>query len=205
MTHTTTLSLNDHLALEIARHPEHTYFATLIESQPQFSASNLLEELLKETEYWKVLLSDVDSETFLKTLQGARHAFDALQHERKLLALVERALDAHGRGDWEEATKLYSKALHDSWYTISDWGSAIHETTDDTPLDPYYPSRTERRKQDIEEPPRSSYEEISQIAPYLLRIYHNFDRLYCIGQEIAQRQRVCLTNYMQALEERNSR
>jgi hypothetical protein len=203
--HVTELTLNHHLALEIAKHPEQTYFATLMESQPQFSASNLLADLHSETEYWMALLSDLDGKTFLETLQGARNAFDALKHEKEILKALEKALDAHGKGDWEEASKLYNRTLSEMWFAISDWNSAIQETADESPLDHYYPSQAERRKQDIEEPPRSSDEELRGIAPHLFHIYRNLDRLFCIGQEIAGRQRVCLTNYMQARQERKNR
>jgi len=190
--------------LEIDKHPEHTYFATLLESQPQFSASNLFAELHSETEYWMALLSDLDGKTFLRALEGARHTFDALKHENRILRHLEKALDAHGKGDWEEACKGYSRTLSEMWFAISDWGSALQETADEGPLDHYYPTQAERRAKNIEEPARSSDEDLQEIAPHLFHIYRNLDRLFCIGQELAGRQRVCLINYLQAREAHKS-
>jgi len=39
-----------------------------------------------------------------------------------------------------------------------------------------------------------------EISPDLFRIFRNTDRVFCVGQELIQRQMTCLSNYMQEAE-----
>lgn len=201
---THTRSLNEHLELEIGKHPERTYIATLLASRPQFSPDHLITEVQAETAYWMSLLTEADSDAFLQTFEGVRHAFEALKHEASALKDVERALAAHGKGEWAEAGVFYYKAISDLHFAISDWTFAIHEVADDTPFDPYYANKEERKKHNIEDPPRSSYEDMREVSPHLFRLYRNLERVFCIGQELMQRQITCLTSYMHLAEEQEA-
>lgn len=196
-------TLNDHLELEVNKHPDRSYLTTLTNSQPQFSASNLFAEAESEAEFWMACLT-ADGKTFLEAFRGNQHAFDALKHEHGALKDIERAIALHGKGAWAEASIRYGKAISDLHFALSDWNFAIHEYADDSPFDPYYPGKEERVKYDIEEPPRTSYEDMRQIAPFLFRIYRNLDRLFVIGQEITQRQIACLMAHTQVLEEQQA-
>ena len=113
---------------------------------------------------------------------------------------VAKGITAQSKGEWNEAANYYCNALSDLHFAHSDWSFAIHEIADDSPFDNYYPSKAIRQKEGIEEPPRSSFADMSTIAPNLFRIYRNIDRTLCIGQELVQRQITCLTNYMQEAE-----
>ena len=203
MTHHTH-SLNDHLELEIGKHADRSYVTTLLASQPQFSASNLIAELQAETEHWRSLVSSSGIETFLQTFDGIQHIFNGLKHENSALKDVEKALTAHGKHEWAEAGVLYGKAISDLHFALSDWTFAIHSVADDSPFDPYYPTKAEREKHQFEDPPRASYEEMREVSSYLFRLYRNLDRVFCIGQEITQRQITCLTNYMLAAEKQEA-
>jgi hypothetical protein len=199
------LSVNDHLELEIGKHPERTFFATLLESRPQFSVDWLLAEVQAETEYWVTLLANPkNGKTFLQNLEGIRHVFDALKHEDSALKDVAYGVTAHSKGDWAEASTYYCKAMSDLHFAHSDWNFAIHELADDTPFDPYYPTKAERVKHNIEDPPRSSDSDMCEVAPGLFRIHRNVDRTFCLGQELVQRQITCLTNYMQEAEAKHT-
>ncbi|SRR5579884_147106 len=194
------LTFNAHLELEIGKHPERTYLATLLNSQPQFSIDNLQADIQTEAEHWMEMFSGSDGKSFLEVFKSVEHVFDALKHEGDALKDVQRGLDAQKAGEWGEASKNYSSALSDLHFAISDWNFAIHHMADDSPFDPYYPSKAEREKHNIEEPPRASYEDMREISPLLFRIYRNIDRVLCVGQELAQRQFSCLTAYMQEAE-----
>jgi hypothetical protein len=203
MTDMKALSLNGHLELEMSKYPDRTFFATLLNSQPQFSADNLIAEIQAETEYWITRLANPkNGTTFLQALEGIRHVFDALKHEDKALKDVAKGIAAQGKGEWAEAATYYCKATSDIHFALSDWGFAIHELADDTPFDQYYPTKELRAEHNIEDPPRASYADMCEVAPDLYRLYRNFDRVFCIGQELTQRQFTCLTNYMQAAEKR---
>lgn len=199
-----TLNMNDHLKLEISTHPDRTYLATLLDSHPQFSVDNLQAEVQTEAEYWMTMFSSSDGKSFLQVFESVTHIFDALKDEGDALKIVERALLAHKQADWGEASKYYGNAIGDLSSAVTDWRFAIHQIADDTPFDPYYPSRAEWEKHNIEEPPRSSYEEMREVSPLLFRILHNLDRVCCVMQELVQRQMTCLTNYMQAFETQNT-
>ena len=81
---TTMQRVGMHLELEIAQHPERSFFTTLMASHPQFSADALRAELGSETEYWvKLLANPTDGTSFLQALEGIRHVLDALKHEDK--------------------------------------------------------------------------------------------------------------------------
>jgi hypothetical protein len=201
---TQALSLNEHLELEMAKHPDRSYFATLLASQPQFSPNNLQAEIQGETEYWMSMLNGADAPSFLQTFEGVRHAFDALKHEASALKDIEKAMVAHGKAEWAEAGICYGKAVSDLHFALIDWSFAIHEVADDTPFDPYYPTKAEREKRNVEDPPRASYQDMCAVSPYLFRIYRNMDRIFCIGQELVQRQITCLTTYMQLAEEQEA-
>ncbi len=194
------LSFNGHLELEIGKHPERTYLATLLKSQPQFSIDNLQAEIQTEAEHWMTMFSSSDGKSFLQVFEIVEHIFDALKHEGNALKDVEKALAAHKQAEWGEASKYYGSALSDLHFAVSDWNFAIHEVADDCPFDPYYPSKAEREKHNIEEPPRASYEDMREISPLLFRIFRNVDRVFCLGQELVQRQMTCLTIYMQEAE-----
>ena len=197
---TQALTFNAHLELEMGKHPERTYLAALLNSQPQFSIENLRAEIQAEAEYWMTLFSSSDGKSFLEVFKSVEHVFDALQHEGRALDDVEKGLGAHKIGEWGEASKHYASALSDLHFAVSDWHFAIHEVADDTPFDPYYPTKEERAKHNIEEPPRASYEDMCEVSPLLFRILRNVDRVLCLGQELAQRQITCLTVYMQGAE-----
>jgi hypothetical protein len=184
------LSLNGHLELETEKNPQRSYFATLRGSRPQFSSDNLLAEVQAETEHWMTQLTSTEAASFLQALGGTQHVFDGLQHEARALKDITKALAAHGKGEWGEASRYYGNALSDLHF-------AMHGTANDTPFDPYYPTKEERARHNIEEPPRASYEEMREVSPDLFRIFRNLDRVFCIGQEIVQRQMTCLSNYMQ--------
>lgn len=194
------LTMNEHLDLEIGKHPERTFFATLMNSQPQFSIDYLNSEVQTEAEHWMASFSGSDGKSFLEVFKSVEHVFDALKHEGSSLKDVEKAITAHKQGEWGEASKYYGNALSDLHFAVSDWEFAIHEIADDTPFDPYYPSRAEREKHNVEEPPRASYEDMREVAPMLFRIFRNLDRMFCVGQELIQRQITCLTIHMQELE-----
>jgi hypothetical protein len=194
------LTFNGHLELEIGKHPERTYLATLLKSQPQFSIDNLQAEIQAEAEYWMTMFSGSDGKSFLEVFKSVEHVFDALKHEGDALKDVQRGLDAHKAGEWGEASKYYGSAIGDLHFAISDWNFATHEIADDSPFDPYYPSKAEREKHNIKEPPRASYEDMREISPMLFRIFRNVDRILCLGQELVQRQITCLTIYMQKAE-----
>jgi len=192
------LSVNDHLELELSKNLPRTFLSTLLDSRPQFSVDMLNVEVQAETEYWVTLLANPkDGKTFLQTLEGIRHVFDALKHEDSALKDVAMGVTAHSKGDWAEAANYYCRAMSDLHFAHSDWDFAIQELPDDTPFDPYYPMKAERKKHEIEDPPRSSYADMCEVAPSLFRIYRNIDRVFCLGQELVQRQITCLTNYMQ--------
>ena len=89
-----------HLELEIAHHPERSYFTTLMNSQPQFSVDALIAEVQSETEYWvKLLANPTNGTSFLQKLEGIRHVFDALKHENDALQLVAKGVIAQSKGE----------------------------------------------------------------------------------------------------------
>jgi hypothetical protein len=197
-------SLNDHLELETEKNPNRSYFAILRGNQPQFSIGNLQADIQAEAEYWMTMLPGSDGKSFLQVFESVQHVFDALKHEGNALKDAEKALDAHKQAEWGEASKYYASALSDLHFAISDWNFVIHEVGDDSPFDPYYPSKAEREKNNTEEPPRASYADMCEISPLLFRIFHNIDRLFCVGQELVQRQMTCLTVYMREAESQHA-
>lgn len=192
---------NGHLELETLKNPGRSYFTILQNSHPQFSVDNLRAEIQVEAEYWMMMFAGKDGKSFLEVFEGVGHIFDALKHEGGALKDVERAMSAHERADWGEASNYYIRAISDLYNAVSAWGFAMHDIAGDTPFDPYYPQRAERQKHIIEEPPRASYHEMCEVSPLLLRILRNLDRLFCTGQELVQRQMTCLAIYMQKAEE----
>lgn len=203
-TNNQTRGVNEHLELELSKHEERSYLSTLLASRPQFLASNLSAELQAETERWMPLLSTASAETFLQTFEGIKYVFDALKHESRALTDIEKAIVAQGKHEWAEAGTFYGKAVSDLHFALSDWTFAIGQIADDSPFDPYYPTKAERAQHGVEDPPRSSYKEMCGTSASLFQIYRNLDRVFCIGQEIAQRQITCLTNYMQEAEGRDA-
>src|SRR5262249_42894090 len=137
----TTQAFNDHLELEIGKHPDRTFFATLQTSRPQFSVDMLMAEVQTETEYWVTLLANPkNGKSFLENLEGIRHVFDALKHEDSALKDVAKGIASHSKGGWAEAAAYYCKAMSDLHFAHSDWSFAIQEVADDTPFDHYYPT-----------------------------------------------------------------
>ena len=199
-----TARFNEHLDLEIQKHPERLYETKLLASQPQFSAVNLRSEVQAEAEYWKEVLTTMDVASLLETFKGIEHVFDALKHESDALGDLGKALVAHGKKEWADASILYQRTLSDLHFALSDWSFAAHEVADDSPFDPYSSTKEEREKHDIGEPPRSSYADMRAISAHLFRLYQNVDRVLCVGQEITQRQITCLSKYMQAAEEQEA-
>ena len=189
-----------HLEQGVAQHPERT-FITLVNSHSQFSVDALRAELGSETEYWvKLLASLADGTSFLQALESIRHIFDALKHEDNAMKDVTEGVAAQSRGEWNEAANYYCNAMGDLNSAHFSWSSAIHEIADDTPFDSYLPPEVIRQREGIKEPSRSSYADMSAVAPNLFRIHSNIDRTFCIGQELVQRQITCLTNYMHEAE-----
>ena len=204
MTLNNALRMNEHLDLDLVKHADRLYVQTLVASQPQFSSANLIAEVRAETEYWMQYLSSASPTMFLQSLTNVQHIFDALNHESNALKDVENAIVAHGKREWSEASVLYANAASDLHSAISDWQFAMHEVADDSPFDVYYPTQAQRKKRGIEDPPRASFEEMSEISTSLFRLYRNLDRVFCICQELTQRQISCLMQYMQAAEEQNA-
>jgi hypothetical protein len=206
MTSTKALSLNSHLELEMGKYPDRTFFATLLNSQPQFSADNLIATVQAETEYWMMYFTSIkNGKEFLQTFGGIHHVFDALKHETDALKDLEKALQLHSQGNWADAHKHYCSALMDLHFGFSEWRFAIGKIADETHFDPYHTTAEDRKRHaqqghTVEEPARASYADMQQVSPMLFRLYQNIDRTFCISQEITQRQITCLSNYMQEAE-----
>src|SRR5258708_4261188 len=191
----------NHQDLEMALHHDRSYFSTLLDAQPQFSAERLTEIVQTEILFWTNLLTTASAgPAFEMTFDNIEHAVDALRHESEAIKDVAKALQAHEAEAWADASNYYTRAVSDLYFAMSDWGFALGQIGDDTPFDHYRGTTEERKKHKTSEPPRASLEDMQQCSPYLMRCYQNMDRVCTINLELVQRQMTCLTNYMVAAE-----
>jgi hypothetical protein len=191
----------DHQILQAGLHPERLYLATMQNALPQFSVDRLAEHVQAETVYWTGLLSTASAGSdFLLTFEQIEHAMNALSSESNALKDLGKAVEAHARCEWADASNCYTQAVTDLHFALGQWCYALCKIGDDTPFDHYYGTRAEREKHQIPEPPRQSLAEMQAVSPVLFRAYQNLDRLLCLGVEVTQRQMLCLTRYLQEAE-----